>query len=173
MIKPIKTFFFFISILVAADSALGQNGTVRTSDAPVKFSADALEYRQNQNVVLLTGNVRVSQGEMTLMSDLIELHQTTDKSSVSDTSKLKAIRGFGNVVVETPNEKATGDNGAYDLKSETITLSGNVTLRQGGNILHGDHLDIDLGTGISRIHGAGTNSTERVKGVLNPRKLDE
>ena len=173
MMKSVRSFFSFITILITADMALGQNAAVRTSDAPVEFSADALEYRQNQSVVVLTGNVTVSQGEMTLMSDLIELHQTKDKSSVSDTSKLRAIRGFGNVVVETPNEKATGDNGAYDLKSEIITLNGNVTLRQGDNILHGDRLDINLSTGISRIHGAGTKGADRVKGVLNSQKLDE
>ena len=173
MMKTGRTFFFLLTILIAANVARGQDTAAKTASAPLEFSADALEYRQNKSAVILTGNVRVSQGEVIIMSDLIELHQMTDKSGVSDASELAKIKAFGNVVVERPSEKATSDNGSYDLQSETITLSGNVTLRQRDNILRGDRLDINLRTGISRIHGTNTNGENRVKGVLNPQKLYE
>src|SRR5262249_25586108 len=55
----------------------------------------------------------------------------------------------GGVTVVQKDQTASGDSGLYDMKSNTVTLRGNVTVSQGQNILRGDRLVVDMTTGKS------------------------
>ena len=55
----------------------------------------------------------------------------------------------GGVTVVQKDQTASGDSGLYDMKSNTVTLKGNVTVSQGQNILRGDRLVVDMTTGKS------------------------
>jgi lipopolysaccharide export system protein LptA len=54
------------------------------------------------------------------------------------------------------------------MPSNTVTLTGNVMVTQGNNILKGDKLVVDLTTQKSRVESS--NSGGRVQGVFGPSK---
>ena len=46
----------------------------------------------------------------------------------------------GDVTVVSKDQNATGDLGVYDVKTKTITLTGNVVVSQGKNVLRGERV---------------------------------
>ena len=53
------------------------------------------------------------------------------------------------------------------MATNTVTLSGNVVLTQGPNVLRGERLIVDLNSGVSRIE-AGKGGSGRVQGLFVP-----
>ena len=45
----------------------------------------------------------------------------------------------------------TGETAVFDTKTNLITMLGGVVLTQGGNVLRGDRLLVDMTTGVSRV----------------------
>ncbi len=62
----------------------------------------------------------------------------------------------GGVTVISKDQNASGDLGVYDLKKKTITLTGNVVVSQGKNVLHGDRVVVDTTTGNAHFDSAGS-----------------
>ena len=56
---------------------------------------------------------------------------------------IRRIEARGGVTVITKDQNASGDLGVYDLKTKTITLSGNVVVSQGQNVIHGERVVVD------------------------------
>ncbi len=56
---------------------------------------------------------------------------------------IRRIEARGGVTVISKDQTANGDLGVYDLKKKTITLTGNVTVAQGKNVLHGERVVVD------------------------------
>ena len=65
--------------------------------------------------------------------------------------KIKRLEAHGDVVVTQKDQTATGDIGVFDMKTNTVTLTGNVVVTQGQNVLRGEQLVVDLTTGVSRV----------------------
>ena len=80
------------------------------------------------------------------------------------------------MTVITKDQSATGDLGIYDLKTKTITLSGNVVVSQGQNVIHGERVVVNTETGNARVEsgggGAGANAAGggRVRALIQPGK---
>ena len=55
------------------------------------------------------------------------------------------------MVVTQKEQTATGELGVFDMKTNTVTLTGNVIMTQGKNVLRGDRLMVDLTSGVSRV----------------------
>ena len=52
------------------------------------------------------------------------------------------------MVVTQKDQTATGDLGLFDMKTNTVTLTGNVVMTQGQNVLRGERLVVDLTSGV-------------------------
>ncbi len=66
----------------------------------------------------------------------------------------------------TKDQNASGDLGVYDLKTKTITLSGNVVVSQGQNVIHGERVVVDTVTGNARVEsGSNGGAGSRRAGV--------
>ncbi len=82
------------------------------------------------------------------------------------------IEAKGGVIVSTrERQTATSEWADFDVKSQVITIGGNVVLSQGDNVLRGDRLVIDLQSGRSRFEVAGQEgeSQQRIRGLFQPR----
>ena len=53
------------------------------------------------------------------------------------------------------------------MKTNTVTLTGNVVMTQGQNVLRGERLMVDLTSGVSRVE-SGKNGQGRVQGLFLP-----
>jgi lipopolysaccharide export system protein LptA len=81
--------------------------------------------------------------------------------------KIKRLEARGGVVVTQKEQTATGETGVFDMKANTVTLTGNVVMTQGQNVLRGDRLVVDLTSGVSRVE-SGKNGQGRVQGLFQP-----
>jgi lipopolysaccharide export system protein LptA len=71
------------------------------------------------------------------------------------------------VVVTQKDQTATGSLGIFDMKTNTVDLTGDVLMTQGQNMLRGDRLIVDLTSGVSRVE-SGKNGQGRVQGLFQP-----
>lgn len=154
---------------------LGQMGQPIDTSAPIEISADALEVLQAEQVAVFSGNVDAIQGDMRLQASNIRVHYNSGGGTGGEISRIDAT---GNVHVSSATETARGDSAVYNVVGEEVTMEGNVVLTQGGNVIQGDRLTIDLATGHSRIEGGASmvsegNDSGRVRGVFTiPRDTD-
>ena len=85
--------------------------------------------------------------------------------------QIRRLEAKGGVVVTQKDQTATGSTGVYDMKTNTVTLTGNVVVSQGQNVVRGEHLVVDLTTGVSRVD-AGKANHGRVEGLFLPANRD-
>jgi lipopolysaccharide export system protein LptA len=70
--------------------------------------------------------------------------------------------------VTQKDQTATGDLGVFDMKANTVTLTGNpVVMTQGQNVLRGEKLVVDLTSGVSRVE-SNKGGQGRVQGLFQP-----
>lgn len=140
--------------LVAGTQHLGAQAiAAHNSKAPVNYAADRIELQDKQNRVVLSGNVDISQAELTMRAA-----RTTVAYTDAGSLQIQRIDATGGVVVTRGNERATGDVAVYDFNAKIITMAGNVALRRGTDTLNGGRLVIDLNTGISNIDGRASGA---------------
>ena len=161
----------------------GQN-----QDQPVQIEAASLEVHDKSKTATFSGNVQVVQGDTTMKCQTLVVFYgrevgiaqnaapATDTKTAGVTQKgaqdIRRIEARGGVTVVTKDQNASGDLGVYDLPSKTITLTGNVVVSQGQNVIHGERVVVDTVTGNARVEskeGAGT-VPGRVRALILPNQ---
>src|SRR3954451_8795354 len=127
------------------------------SNAPVDVSADRIEVQDRADRAVFTGNVHVTQAELTLDTPRLTVAYAGGSGNV----QIKRLDAAGGVIVHSPSEIAKGDFGVYDLDRKLITLIGNVQLNRENNQVNGARLVIDLDSGRAVVDGGppGVNSS--------------
>ena len=113
----------------------------------LEIASDKLIITENPLVSEFIGNVYAKNEDNQIWGNTILVNYDNDK-------KINLITAVGNVIVERQEEKIIGDKAVYNLKSEKIIISGDVSVFRDGNILNGSELTIDLMTSISIIKGS-------------------
>ncbi len=158
-------------------------------DQPVQIEAATLEVRDKAKMATFSGNVQVVQGDTTMKCQTLvvfygpEPGANPSKPAVTTAAtapgmpkgaqNIRRIEARGGVTVVTKGQNASGDLGIYDLKTKTITLSGNVVVSQGPNVLHGERVVVDTVTGNARVESGepGTKTAQgRVRALILPNK---
>ncbi len=147
---------FVLIGLIAATGASAQGLKNHNSNAPVDFSADRIEVQDRADRAVLSGNVRVKQGALTL--DAARLTVAYAGGIANGNPSVQRLDASGGVTVRSANDTARGSFATYDLNRRLITMIGNVTLNQGSNVLRGGRLVIDLNTGRSTLDARGSGS---------------
>jgi len=178
-----------------ATSNPAKPGQFENKDAPVQIEAATLEVHDKSKTATFSGNVQVVQGDTTMRCRSLVVFYgqevgigesggeattgTAAKSSLGGTKgaqNIRRIEARGGVTVLTKDQSASGDLGIYDLKTKTITLSGNVVVSQGQNVIHGERVVVDTETGNARVEsggsgaGASAGSGGRVRALIQPGK---
>jgi lipopolysaccharide export system protein LptA len=171
-----------LSVLAATDSPAQKSpqiqgppnalqGFSQNRDQPVKIQADGLVVRDKDKVATFSGNVHVFQGDTEMTSKvLVVFYVDQNKPGPAPATTMKAaqpgapagsgeqqqirrIEATGDVRVTQKDQTAAGDTGIFDMQSNTVTLNGNVVVTHGKDVVKGQRLVVDLGTGVSRIDG--------------------
>lgn len=135
-------------------------------NAPVEITAASLDVTDTNETARFTGGVRARQGSFLLTAPTL-VTRYTGRIGLDGTQArggapvtLKTIRAAGPVEITSANDvAATGDRALYDAGAEQVTLTGNVVLRQGRQIVRGEKLTVDLKTGRARVENAGRGKT--------------
>jgi len=135
---------------------------------PVDISADRLEVKQQENIALFTGNVVVSQDDMSLVSDRITVFYQGDRAENSSSS-ISRLDASGNVVMTSPTETIKSTWGVYDFAEKIITLGGNVEFNNADGQISSPRLQVNLSTGqITMDGGRVEGGQNRVSGQFTP-----
>jgi len=159
-------------------------GFSQNKDQPVRIDAATLEVRDKDKVATFSGNVQVTQGDTVMKcKTLVVFYDQEVTGSASGNSNMQAaqpgpggqqqirrLEAKGGVTVTQKDQTAIGDNGVFDAKSNTVTLNGNVVIKQGPQVMKGQRLVVDLTTGLSHVEGGVSALVQ--PGSLKDQKKD-
>lgn len=134
-------------------------------------ATDRLEYLTSAAEARAIGNAKMVQGDDTISANTLKAFFT---EGANGTRTLSRAEGNGNVVIITPEEKLTGNNGIYNAANNTAEITGNVRITRGPNVLEGARASVNLATNVSTLYGGESSPTgdTRVRGVFYPEKKD-
>jgi lipopolysaccharide export system protein LptA len=172
-------------------------GFSQNRDQPIKINSATLEVRDKDKMATFTGDVHLVQGDTTLRSNVLVVFYDNDQapattgstkatsqkpaapkpaaspanSPPSSTQQIRRVEAKGDVIVVQKDQTATGDNGVFEMRANTVTLVGNVVISQGQNVVKGDRLTVDMTTGVSRVECGKTATTCRVQALIQPNAI--
>ncbi len=169
----------------------------QNQDQPIQIESATLEVRDKSKMATFSGDVQVIQGDTTIKCQTLVVFYGAEHGSGADrpvatasqpgagtpqgahlqqgpaapqgARDIRRIEARGGVTVITKDQNASGDLGVYDLKKKTITLTGNVVVSQGKNVLHGDSVVVDTTTGNAHFE-SGASTQNRVRALILPNK---
>ena len=101
-------------------SAQGLNMTGGTNGEPLTVDAeDGIEWRQNEQVFIATGNARAVRGDLTIRADELRAYYREAAGGNTDVWRMD---GAGRVVMTSPGETATGEHAVYDVGRSILVL---------------------------------------------------
>lgn len=152
--------FVIVVLILMSSSAMAQEigfGGIRADvSAPVEVAADSLSVQQESGLAVFTGNVVIGQGEMRLSAQ-----EVTVQYADAEQSRIKSLHAKGNVTLVSGEDAAEAAEASYDVEAGNVTLSGDVVMTRGENVLTGNRMQVDLATGTAQVDG-------RVRSVLQP-----
>jgi lipopolysaccharide export system protein LptA len=180
------------SVLSVSAAAQGfiPNGQGQGRDQPVQIDAKTLEVHDKNKTATFAGDVRVVQGSTTMTCRTLVVFYGQELGiagaqpvaasakpggAAPDAQNIRRIEARGDVTVVSKDQTANGDLGVYDLVAKTITLSGNVTVTQGKNVIHGERVVVDTVTGNAHVEASSTATGSgapqgRVRALIIPQK---
>ena len=155
------------------------------SDKPIHIEADALEVLDEQGKAIFTGNVVAEQDGAVLRTvELTVFYEggamkngvgsekkpaSSDGRPPEQQKSISRLVANGKVVVTTADQEATGDKAVFQMKENTVTMTGDVVLTQGTNVLRGTKLVVNLTTGRSTlVSDESGGKPGRVTGMFTP-----
>jgi lipopolysaccharide export system protein LptA len=176
-------------------------GFARNRNEPIKIDASRLEVHDKDKLAVFSGNVYVQQGDTNMRCPELKVFyegevkgatknsgatpasgetklpvEAAAKASATENNvqqRIKRLEALGGVIVVSKDQKATGDRADFDIKSNTVTLLGNVVVTQGPNVMKGDKLIVDLSTSRARMEAGTKGSPGRVQGLFVPSSMKE
>jgi lipopolysaccharide export system protein LptA len=181
-----------VSLGVAAVRAQGSvpnavQGFSQNRDKPIQIDAAQLEVRDKDRIATFSGDVKVVQGDTTMRAKTLQVFydqqapqatkgtgaQAPAKSVMpapaGGNSQIRMLKALGNVIVTQKDQVVTGETGVFDMRANTVTVTGGVVLTRGEDVLKGDRLVVNMTTGISKIEMAPGG---RVNVLINPKSGD-
>jgi len=154
-----------------AQGLTGSLGAMRVdTDAPIRIESDTLEVDDNAKLAVFIGSVRVTQEKMRLTAGRLEIRYRPGANGRP--TELRTVIAMGGVRMSLNDQVATGSRAHYDLANEIMTLTGNVVLSQGENVIRGDSVEVNLKTGKSRVVSSATSENKgRVRGLFKPNRI--
>jgi lipopolysaccharide export system protein LptA len=148
-------------------------------DKPVNIKAASLEVRDKEKVATFSGDVHVVQGDTDMRcKTLMVYYEDNSNKDSKETVKaaqpgpggsgqIRRMEARGNVVVTQKDQIATGDRGDFDMRTNTVVLSGKVVVTKGKDVLRGERLFVNLTDGVSRMEGG------RVEALFEPKSKSD
>src|SRR6185295_325814 len=111
---------------------------------PVQIEAARLEVRDKQKVATFSGNVKVVQGDTTMRcKSLVVFYEDQPSTATAKAAtpgpggsqQISKLEARGGVIVTQKDQTATGEMGLFDMRSNSVTLVGNVVVSQGQNVV--------------------------------------
>ena len=157
-------------------------GFSQNRDQPVKIQAASLEVREKDKQATFSGDVHVVNGDTELRCRSLVVFYDEDSGSSSGAKNMKAadpgpsgeksikrIEAKGGVTVVQKDQNAAGDAAIFNMRENIVTLTGNVVVTRGQDVLRGQRLVVDLTNGVSKMDQGRVEGLFQ-SGPRNPEK---
>ena len=133
----------------------------------IEVEADRLEVREQENISIYEGNVKLVQGSLKISSDRLVIHfnDANDLTLIEMTGQLAHFRQLDNERQEILGEAEQID---YTVSESLLLLRRSAYLNHAGNVITSDM--IRLNTDTNGVEAGSTQPGERVKMVIKPRQ---
>ena len=115
--------------------------SVQKNGSALKLKAEKAALSKENGILKFSGNVEILFKEYKIKSDFLKATQdeNTNKRQIS------LIEASGNVSVSNNKDlTASGDTLTFNVKDQFIIIEGNVEFMQGGSIIKGERVYVDL-----------------------------
>lgn len=181
MIRALALIALSVALPAAAWAQIGSQG------GPMDITAEHLEVYDSERRAVFSGDVDAAQGDANLRSDRLEVFFAARSGTTSGTGaswgEVDRVIATGDVFYVTPDEVARGNRAVYELTTDTIIMTGGVTLTRGRDVITGSCIIVDLDTRNSQINSpacmeaagedAATEGSGRVRFIAFPSDDDE
>lgn len=148
---------------------------------PIQIESNELEVQDKKGIAIFTGNVVAKQGDSVLQAQKLVVYYSQPPASGgagADKAKkpsataaaegqqqqqIERLEATGRVLLSEKDQTATGSAATYSAKDQTMVMTGDVVLTQGGNVVRGNKLVVHLDTGEARVF-----ADKRVQMLLVP-----
>ena len=142
---------------------------ISSEGGPIYINSARTESLENERKVILAGNVDIQQGTARLRADTVTIRFTGKPrgggtSIVGGFGQVENIVAEGNVYYVTPELKAKGDRGVYELATDTITITGKVALMRERDVAEGETLRMEVKNRRTTLEGG----SGRTRMVIDP-----
>ena len=177
MMAMTRSLFFTVGLALLSAHAHAQgmadvaSGLKTDPDAPIEIEADQLDIFDQKQIAIFKGNVNAKQGETHLNTATLTIHYSGGGTGTAQS--ITRLEAAGGVRVTQKDQTATGNNAFVNMETEVITLSGNVVLTQGENVLRGSKLTINMRSGAAQLVSSGKSGGQgggRVQGLFIPNR---
>lgn len=136
-------------------------------DQPVRIVSNTLEVRDKIRQATFAGDVKLTQGDTVINCKVLvvfyeDTAAPTKKGAPPPATagaqpppksgqKIKRAEAKGDVFVIQKDQTAKGDNAVFDVKTNTVVITGNVVVTQGGMVTRGDRFVSNLTTGVTSV----------------------
>jgi lipopolysaccharide export system protein LptA len=134
--------------------------SLKQDRGPVEITAKALAFDYRKLELTYEGDVKVTQGDMTLQSDRLTVFLEQGAAEA-----VRKVVAEGKVRITQGDRVATGGKAVFDQGSRTVTLSDGAVLRQGLNEVTGKEVEVYLDEERSVVRSDGEG---RVRARLFP-----
>jgi len=125
-------------VVVAQDGVHATGVEVKSAQGPgISVEAPSSRIRLEERLAVFEGGVQATRGDLKISCERLEVR--TDEFSAVITAT-----ATGSVVLQSGEWRASGEVAALDLRSETVSLSGQARLAQGGNRMEGERIHMDF-----------------------------
>lgn len=146
----------------------GKDGVRFEAGADVVTAKKQLEYWDKKEMAVARGSAHAHREDKDMWADVLVAHFQKDKTGRSEVYRIEA---FDNVRIETAKDRVEAERGVYNVKSGVATVSGQVKIQRDKNVLNGCRAEVNLNTNISRLFGCEGGAGARVRGTLQPEKV--
>jgi lipopolysaccharide export system protein LptA len=114
---------------------------------PVEVTAESLSVNQSDGSAVFEGKVDVSQGEMRMTADKVNVHYN------QETKAIARLVAEGNVLLVQGPDAAEANEATYSIDDGTVVMSGNVTVVQETTTITADKMRLNLTANTAQMTG--------------------
>ena len=152
---------FAAAAILAFNAAPAGAQLAPEGDGPIDITGQTAEFQDD--LLVWTGNVRVVQGEAFLTTDRLE-------ASLNEDGDFTTITAIGSVRYSNGKEAITGKRGVYDETARTITITEDVLVTQGKQVMSAGKVVYWIDTGQARFF---PEEGRRIRGIFYTDETNE
>jgi lipopolysaccharide export system protein LptA len=154
-----------------------------SSDQPIHVVSDSLEVDNKTQVAIFIGAVKATQGDVTIVSDKLEVYYDKDAKDqpkkeagegtpgiMDGGGKVRKVVALGHVKITQKDRVAVGRKATYWAGGRKMLLEGKSTVWRGKNQVSGEKITVFLDQDRALVHGA---PGKRVAVTIQPKKQGE